>query len=199
MKIYKIGHCCLTIETSGKRIMTDPGSYSTNQDREKEIDVVLITHEHSDHFHIESLKKVLENNPQAKIITNMSVGKLLEAEGIAYEILEDGGSRMEGEVLIEGLGEQHIEIYKTWERVQNTGYFINPGKDVDILALPVAGPWAKISDAVDYALLIKPRVAFPVHDAGLKNPGMAHRVPSKVLPENGIEFVPMLEGDERLF
>src|SRR4051812_27786091 len=57
MKIKKLGHCCLVIETKGIRIMTDPGNYSTLQADEKNIDIILITHEHTDHLHIESLKK----------------------------------------------------------------------------------------------------------------------------------------------
>ena len=61
MKIKKLGHCCLVIETNGKRIMTDPGSFTDKQTEEQNIDLILITHEHSDHFHIESLKKVLIN------------------------------------------------------------------------------------------------------------------------------------------
>ena len=175
------------------------------------IDIILITHEHGDHFHVDSLKKVLAHNPNAKIITNTAVGKLLEVENIAYDILEQGDSKTEQGVLIEGFGEKHAVMYEGWGQVQNTGYFIeniffypgdaftNPGKPVDILALPVAGPWMKISEAVDYALLIKPRVAFPVHDGILKQAGMPHRVPSKFLPENGIEFIPMLEGDAHDF
>ena len=60
------------------KILTDPGTYSTQQNEVKNIDVVLITHEHQDHFHIDSLKALLKNNPQVKIITNKSVGALLE-------------------------------------------------------------------------------------------------------------------------
>ena len=56
MKITKFGHCCLLIEENGVRILTDPGTYSTQQSEVKNIDFVLITHEHADHFHIDSLK-----------------------------------------------------------------------------------------------------------------------------------------------
>ncbi len=207
MKITKLGHCCLVIETKGKRIMTDPGSYSIMQNEQKNIDVILITHEHPDHLHIESLKTVIMNNPDAIIVTNTAVGKILDTENIKYQIVEDKGSGMIKDILIEGFGSEHAEIYKTWGSVQNTGYFIeskmfypgdafyNPMKPVDILALPVAGPWMKISEAVEYALSVKPRIAFPVHDGILKNTGMGHRVPGKILPENNIEFIPMNEGD----
>ena len=89
MKIKKVGHCCLIIETNNLKIMTDPGNFSIEQNQEKDVDVVLITHEHADHFHLESLLEVIKNNPQCRIITNTSVKKLLDKENIACEILEE--------------------------------------------------------------------------------------------------------------
>src|ERR1700690_2016484 len=88
MKITKIGHCCLLIEEGGKRILTDPGSYSTGQDELKDIDLVIISHEHQDHLHVDSVKKIFANNPQAKIISNSAVAKILSAENIACEVVE---------------------------------------------------------------------------------------------------------------
>ena len=90
MQITKFGHCCLLIEEKGVRILTDPGVYSTSQNEVKNIDLVIITHEHPDHFHLDSLKIVTQNNPAAKIITNKGVGALLDKEGISHEVVEDG-------------------------------------------------------------------------------------------------------------
>ena len=200
MRIKKLGHCCLLIEEKGFRVLTDPGNYSTLQNSEKRIDIILITHEHADHFHIESVKKVLENNPQAVIVTNSTVGKLLAVEAISHIQTEDGETYANKDLTIFGHGSKHAEIYKTWGSVLNTGYFIgerlfypgdalyDPKRPIEILALPVAGPWVKISESVNYALALKPKIAFPVHDGGLINPGIVHRVPAKVLPENAIEF-----------
>jgi L-ascorbate metabolism protein UlaG (beta-lactamase superfamily) len=211
MKIKKIGHCCLVIETKGVRIMTDPGMFSTAQNEERNIDVVVITHEHGDHFHIDSLKAVIANNPNVKVVTNSAVGKLLDAEGIAYEVLEDGGSTIVHDIVLEGHGEHHAVIYKELGQVQNTGYlidatlfypgdaFTNPNKPVDILALPVAGPWMKISEALEYALLLKPKKAFPVHDAIYANPAMVQGMISNILPPEGIEFIPLNAGEEKEF
>jgi L-ascorbate metabolism protein UlaG (beta-lactamase superfamily) len=213
MKIKKLGHCCLVIEEVGKRILTDPGSYSTLQNEVKNIDIILITHEHQDHLHVESLKTVLQNNPSAIVVTNKSVGVLLDKEGIKYQILEHGGKETVDDILLEGFGQLHEEIYGTFGRVENTGYFIadklfypgdaftNPNKKIDILALPVAGPWMKIKTAIDYANELKPRVCFPVHDGMIikDRPGPIYMLPQKFLTENNIEFVPMNEGDEREF
>lgn len=207
MKIKKIGHCCLRIEEQGKVVLTDPGEFSTGQNEETGIDAILITHEHADHLHLESLKKVLENNPEAKIITNSAVGKILDNENIKYEVVEDGGSTKIGELLIEGFGTEHKEVYlPNIPIVANTGYFIgnklfypgdalhNPGKKVDVLAAPVVGPWLNIKEAIDYIKQIAPRIAFPVHDGFLKFGGPFHFVPSKVLENTGIEFVVFEEG-----
>lgn len=64
------------IEEGRLRILTDPGSYTTTQNDVKNIDIILITHEHPDYFHLDSLKTVLINNPNATIITNKGVGIL---------------------------------------------------------------------------------------------------------------------------
>ncbi len=200
MKITKYGHCCLLIEVDGLRILTDPGSYSEGFENFTDIHVVLITHEHPDHLHIDSLKTVLKNNSDAKIITNTAVGKLLNPEKIVYEIVDHKKSTTEKGVLIEGFGKDHALMYETLPVVENTGYMIanrlfypgdawtNPNRNVEILALPVAGPWMKIAEAVDYAKMIKPKVCFPVHDGGLKKPGVVHVLPPKILTPLGIGF-----------
>jgi len=213
MKIKKIGHCCLLIQTNNLTILTDPGAFSTDQNSIRGIDIVLITHEHNDHLHIGSLKEVLADNPKAIVITNSSVGKILESENIPHEILPDRANREFSGVFLETFDCKHEEIFEEVGRVYNTGYFIdkklfypgdsfcNPGKEVDILALPVAGPWCKIPDAIRYALSVKPKKAFPVHDGMLQKDriGGAHRIPEKILSESGIEFVIMNEGDEKEF
>ena len=209
MKIQKIEHCCLVIEYKDKKIMTDPGSYSTEQENITGVDLILITHEHSDHLHIESLKKILENNPNVKIITNSSVGNILSKEGIVFDILENGHSTSFEEILLEGFGEKHEEIYKDMGQVQNTGYFIdnklfypgdaftNPGKSVEILALPIVAPWTTFKSALMYALEIKPKIAFPVHDGMLIDgrAGPIYRLTPVVLEEQGIKFNPLMSGE----
>ncbi len=208
MKVTKLGHCCLIIETKGKRFLTDPGSYTTAQNDAKNIDCVVISHEHSDHLHVESLKAVLANNPQASVISNGAVGNILEKENIPYTKVSDGEEVMIGDVKISGHGTKHQLIYKEYEQVENTGYFFdgklfypgdafhNPNIPVDILALPVAGPWCNIAEVMDYALSVKPRVAFPVHDGNLVKVGLPHRLPGIFLPKAGIEFVALELGKE---
>ena len=209
MKITKLGHCCLVIEIRGIRFLTDPGSYTTAQNDVKGIDYVVISHEHTDHLHVESLKIVLKNNPKAKVISNASVGSILEKESISYIKVANGEKFDAGGVIVAGDGLKHAPIYKDYEQVENTGYFFDgklfypgdafhkPEAPVDILAFPISGPWCNIQDALDYALSVKPRVAFSVHDGHLKNSGgIVVRLPSIYLPKAGIQFITLELGKE---
>jgi len=224
MKIKKLSHCCLVIETKGKRILLDPGVFSVEEHRKlRDIDIILFTHEHPDHFHIESLRELVKAMPRAKIIANDSVGALLVKEGIEHLVMEHGNEiDIEG-IHIEAIGKEHALLHSSIPASSNVGFFLEnklffPGdaftipefvdaqkpanskkfsgsrKTVDVLALPVCGPWMKISEAIDYALAIKPRIAFPVHDAVRSM--AAHRFPEMILPKNGIEFIKLEEGGE---
>ncbi len=238
MKIKKISHCCLVVEIGGKRILTDPGSFSTEQNVLTGIDAVVITHEHGDHFHAESVQAIMKNNPVAMVIANSAVGKLLDGLGIAHTVVDGGGKAMIGAaavgestddaLTVEGFDWKHEEIFEEMGMVQNTGYLIgvpggvatasDAGKNffipgdaycepgvavkIDVLALPVAGPWCRLPDALRYAIKVKPRAAFQIHDAMLKaNAGsFAHQIMTNVLKEKaGITFTGMADGGEAKF
>jgi len=201
MKITKLGHCCLLIEENEVRFLTDPGNYTTAQNEIKNIDAVVISHEHSDHLHVESLKTVISNNPNVVVICNASVGKILEKEGMKQNQISDGQSTEIKNVKISGYGLKHAPIFREYEQVENTGYmfsdrlfypgdaFLKPDVKVDILAFPVTGPWCNISDAMNYVLEVRPQVAFAVHDGNLLRPtGVTKRLPEKLFSENEIEF-----------
>jgi L-ascorbate metabolism protein UlaG (beta-lactamase superfamily) len=212
MKITKFGHCCLLIEEKGVRILTDPGSFTTEQDSVKNLDLVIISHEHQDHFHVDSVKKIVANNPEALIITNTAVGKLLDKEGVKYQIIEGTATSTFKDIAIEAFDHKHGVIYEDYGQVQNTGYFIGsrlfypgdalgaPGKPVEILAVPAGGPWLKISEVIDFAKEVNPKVCFPVHDA-MYRPGanFGHMVLDMFLTKSGIKVVPLELNKETEF
>ena len=45
--------------------------------------------------------------------------------------------------------------------------------DIEILFLPVAAPWLKVSETVEFAHSILPRLSLPIHDAILSAEGKA--------------------------
>jgi len=197
----------MVVKVGDLTVLTDPGGWTTKQNEVKGVDVVLITHEHPDHLHIESVKEILRNNPSAKIFTVSSVNKLLQKEGLKAEILSHGRSVTEKNILIEGFGKEHADIYPGIPKVENVGYFIannffypgdaftNPRKHVEILALPLGGPWMNIGQSIDYAKEIKPKIAIPVHDGmlGIRGPYDIH--PKKFLGEAGIDFKVLKAGE----
>jgi ribonuclease BN (tRNA processing enzyme) len=196
-----------------KRIMTDPGAWTSGQVDERNIDLILITHEHGDHLHTESLKKVLENNPNAIVGCNESVGKILEKENIKYESLSKVGDIVNTYTLcglnIETYEGKHGEIYKEIGQVQNTGFFLenklfypgdsftNPNKPVEILAAPVYGPWVTIRNCIDYIKSVKPKNCFNVHDAMIiqSRGGRIYTLAPEVLKDDGVNFVYLKDGE----
>lgn len=211
MNITKFGHSCLLVEESGVRILTDPGDYSTAQNAAASVDIILITHEHQDHLSLESLQAIITQNPEAKIFTNRGAAKILDSAGIPYTLLEHGGRIVIRDVPIEAHGERHAIIYPSVPPVPNTGYFIaerffypgdalhTPERRVEILALPIAGPWTKLSESIDYAKAVKPKHCFPVHDGMLKFLGSTHRLPGQALPPLGISWRATGEGQALAF
>lgn len=213
MKITKIGHCCLLIETDGKRIMTDPGRFTVADHMLENIDVIVYTHEHGDHFHLESVQELVAKNPKVFIVANTAVGKLLTEAGIEFKLLEGTDVTEIAGVHFEAFDARHAEIFEDFGQVQNTGYFITerffypgdayaePDKPIEILALPVGGPWCRVGDAIRYVLKVKPTVAFPVHDGLSTETGLDvhHRVVATNLADSETEFIPMRPGDGREF
>jgi L-ascorbate metabolism protein UlaG (beta-lactamase superfamily) len=213
MKITKLGHCALVLEIGEVKLLTDPGSFTTEaQELQTGLHAIVITHEHQDHYHVESVKKLLTTNPGVRVITNSAVVALLQKEGIVAEVVGDGQSGEVNGITIEGYGTLHAEIYKELGQVENTGYMIagrlyypgdafhSPGKEVDILALPVAGPWAKVIDTVDFAKEVKARIAFGVHDGMIvptSRSGSLLRALEKYVPET--EYVTLADGESREF
>ena len=195
MKITKIGHCCLIIEDKGKKTLTDPGAWTTEQNQVTGLDLIVITHEHADHFHLESLKQTLINNPQAIVVTNSSVSKLLAAENISSKLLEDQQTETIAGLELSAFGADHAVIHSKLPVVMNTGYLFNnkffypgdaltnPGLPVQILAMPMIGPWMKLGEAIDWAVDIKPEVCLPVHDGMLNPRQWIYGYPTKYLPE----------------
>jgi hypothetical protein len=63
--------------------------------------------------------------------------------------------------------------------------------------MPIAGPWMKISEALDWVEQLQPKVAFPVHDAILHNPGWFYQMIEHLLKDLNVEFNGLAAGDSQ--
>lgn len=206
MKITKFGHSCVLVEEQEARILIDPGMWS-DVTRVPRMDAIFITHEHMDHCHPETLKTILQNYPSTTVYTNNGAGAKLTEQRISYELFEDGSRVEVNGVTVTGVGKDHAHIYDIFPRFDNTGIlianrFFHPGdsvaslpdSQVEILALPIVAPWARLADSLDFAKKINPRVCFPIHDGFLKFLGPYENVSKKVFDQTDIDFT-ILENE----
>jgi L-ascorbate metabolism protein UlaG (beta-lactamase superfamily) len=212
MKITKFGHACLLVEEGEARILIDPGSYSGTVTAEN-LTAVLITHNHQDHLDIDLLKSILSKNAAVQVITVAEAGQNLDEAGIAFSAIEDGAELIVADVSVRSFGKQHSYIYGETPKCQNTGFMIAnrfyypgdsfhiPNAPVEILALPVAGPWMKLAECIDYAKAVKPKIIIPVHDGFIREDRGAslRRFPLMFLEPEGIELRDMHDGSVETF
>ena len=201
MKIKKIGHSCLLINEGGLNILTDPGTYTADAVKNLTgIDVVLVCDEHQDHFDVPTIEALLKNNPGLRIVTQKAVNKLLADKNIKSEILLDKQTVEIKGVKFEGCGEKHALLHSSIPQSDNTGYIISdrffypgdaltvPHKQIEILALPVSGPWLKSAEVIDYVLAVKPKFCFPVHDS-MGGGGFMGMMIGRITEKQGIKML----------
>lgn len=182
MKITKFGHACLFIEEGKARILIDPGVFSKGFE-DRQADALLITHQHSDHMQVGTVKALLAKNPKLAVYADADTAKMLAETGVAAKVAREGDTFEVVGVKVAVYGQRHAAVYGDVPGITNVGYmvaerffypgdaFTNPGVPVEVLATPAGAPWMKVAEAVDYLRTVKPKLAFPVHDAVLSEAG----------------------------
>ena len=204
MEITKFGHSCVLLDNGSTKILFDPGIYSNIPSIA--VDAILITHIHQDHCDIEKIKNLLNINKDLRIITNSEVQSLLLEQGINSEIVEAGAMTKINNISISGQGTTHAIMHPTLPVFQNTGYSVTeqvfhpgdaltiPVNPVEVLLLPIAAPWSKLEETLDYISAVKPAIVFPIHDGFLKDGGAFYRLSKQWCDTLGIKFIePELE------
>lgn len=140
------------------------------------VDVILLTHRHSDHLDIETLPRFVSLNPKTTVVTHPDVGEILNRAQIPWERLEAGNKTIVQSFTIQALEAPHGSL--PVKVPDNLGYLINerflhPGDSISLpavpsclaLGLPIAGPWMKLVEAIEFGKRIHPTSILPIHDA----------------------------------
>jgi len=136
-----------------------------------QLDAVLYTHEHSDHFDAEMAQAFVEQGV-APVYANASTAKYIRASKIA---VEDGKEYKIGKMTVKAVDLPHCVMVDGSEGPQNTGYLVNnkifhpgDGKElkslkVEVLAMPLAGPDISPHDAFMFAKQVNAKAVVPIH------------------------------------
>jgi L-ascorbate metabolism protein UlaG (beta-lactamase superfamily) len=188
MKVVKFSHACLRVETEGAVLVIDPGTLSEPEAVDG-VDAILLTHEHFDHLDVQKLVDAVAKRPSVTVFTHPEVTPKLGEFGGAVTEVVPGDEFTAAGFKIRTYGGLHAIIHPELPRVANVGFFVegeggaggvyHPGDsfdvptdaDVDTLFVPVAGPWLKIAEAVEFVRAIRPRRAFALHDGLLNDVG----------------------------
>ncbi|MFD0278793.1 MBL fold metallo-hydrolase [Kitasatospora sp. NPDC127111] len=208
MRITKYGHACVRLEHDGTTVVVDPGMF-TDPAALAGADAVLITHEHVDHFEEARLREALAADPALRVWTNSAVAARLDGVAQRVTAVGEGDAFEVGGIGVSVHGEWHAVIHPEIPRVKNVGFLFDgrlfhpgdaltvPPHPVETLLLPIAGPWTKVSELIDYVREAGPRQAVPVHDAVLSPAGLAvhTRLVGPGGPGTGAELRTLGEGE----
>lgn len=175
MRLEKFEHACFTVEKNSQTVVVDPGEFSNDFVAPSGVLAVVITHQHADHFDEERLADIFAANDDVLILGPADVIEQVEIEN--KRAVLPGETITIGPFELEFFGGEHALIHDSLPRPQNIGVLINslvyypgdslvvPTKSVDTLAIPAVAPWLTIGEAMDFLSSIRPRLAFPTHDA----------------------------------
>ena len=196
MKITKYPQSCVLIETKGKKILIDPGNLVYDQtdikpEDFKDIDIIPLTHKHSDHCFPEALKIIKENNPNVIILANKEVNELLKTKNIDSELINIKDIKEYDRIKIEIVKAQHGYLPAMGDKgfpKDNNGYVIDDGEKIlydcgdtlsfqnkikaDIVLVPISGHAVVMEPlvAVEFCQAINPELVIPIHYDSPKHP-----------------------------
>jgi L-ascorbate metabolism protein UlaG (beta-lactamase superfamily) len=210
MRITKFGHACVRIEHDDHVVVLDPGAF-TEREAVDGATAVLVTHQHTDHLHVEHLAAT-----DAPIYTIEAVRDQIASEDPAVaervQVLSPG-ELVDVGVPVTAIGELHAVIHEDLPRFRNSGFVVDvggtriyhpgdaftpAGGPVDLLLLPINAPWSKASEVVDFARSVGARRSLAVHDGLLNDTGLAvvNRNLTTLLDTDDHEYARVRPGDD---
>src|SRR3954467_3388904 len=108
VKLTPLGHACLLVET-GARLLVDPGTMS-HFAAVRDLDAVLVTHQHADHLDPSRLGALLAANPGARRWGAGAPARAVPA--LPQHVVARPGDRLTfGAATVDVLGGRHAAVY----------------------------------------------------------------------------------------
>jgi len=182
LKITFIGHASLIFTFNGKVIHVDPVREQADYSKLPKADIILITHEHSDHFDLPVIK-ILRTNQTKLILTEtcarkisggmvMKNGDVQIIQGIKFEAVpaynlihkRDNGQPFHpkgvGNGYILTFGDKRIYVAGDTENIPE----MKTLQGIDVAFLPMNLPYTMTPEMVaDAAKSFKPKILYPYH------------------------------------
>ncbi|GAA3916657.1 MBL fold metallo-hydrolase [Microbacterium invictum] len=208
MRVTKHEHACLRLESAGKTLVIDPGSFTLPLQEVDDLVGIVITHEHPDHWTPDHLDRLRKAYPDVPIYGPSGVEAA--ASGYDVTVVAPGDTVAVAPFTLSFHGGRHAVIHESIAVIENVGvlvddefyypgdsYAVPKGADVKLLAAPVGAPWLKIGEAMDFVLAVAPRRAFGTHDMTLSRIGlgMARQRLQWATEQNGGEFLSLGPGE----
>ena len=186
MRITHFGHACLLVEIADARILIDPGAFAGDFTGVRDLDAILVTHQHPDHLDPVRLPELVRANGEVPIWCDPGSVAVLAGAGLDA-FAHDGSPIAVGEVSITPVGELHALIHDEIPRIPNVGVrlsavgeptLFHPGDaldadpgGVDVLAVPLNAPWQRSREMTGLLRRLSAPHAVPIHDALLSQTG----------------------------
>jgi L-ascorbate metabolism protein UlaG (beta-lactamase superfamily) len=178
-ELHALGHASFRLD-GPPTVYFDPTSAGSEA---PPADVILISHEHRDHYHPATLTQI--STPQTVILTNERVAaELASAQGVEGEVrvMQAGDVETLGEVEIEAVPAYNLSTSYHPREAGGLGFVVAWGGerlyfagdtdripemadiDCDVALLPIGGKYTMdVKEAAQATADIAPRVAVPMH------------------------------------
>jgi L-ascorbate metabolism protein UlaG (beta-lactamase superfamily) len=180
LRIIFIGHASLGMDFNNKHIYIDPSRQVADFSKMPKADIILFTHDHSDHFDLETLEELRAEStlvvlPQVCAVhygegivmrnEDVKIVQGLKIEGVpAYNIVQKRPSGFPyhlkgvGNGYIITFGDKRVYIAGDTEKIPE----MNELSDIDVAFLPVGPPHTMtIEMAADAVRAIRPKIFYP--------------------------------------